>query len=230
MAKKPMSRAGRLSWSLIRWAALMAVIGAALCAIGVVRVDWDQRWAAALVALGGGIALTSCIFLALGLFAVRVGPRGVPIGGEQQLIVRAAAAVVLTDSDAAHVEIEALRVWMQRRYGLELTFDQLLETAHESAGRHDAIIAEVAEAHRAGGGWGRSEDEALIGATGAVIVADLRCSDHEMAYLRRLAAAVQLEPASIEALVAKLKALERELESIIVEALAARTTLDFGAA
>ncbi len=228
MAKQDTTQRARRSWALIGWAGLLLALGAGvagLCvwaAISGASPVGGAAWLWPCAAAGGAVALTAAFFLALGLFVVRLGPRVSPLTNDQRLIVRAAAAMVLADRDATHVEIETLRVWIERTFGHQIAFDEIQRIAHDNANNRDAVVTAVADHHRSMPSWGKDDDEALISACASVLVADLRNRDEEVAYLRRLAEAVELDKARCDALVAKIKALELELEGLVVQALAAR--------
>jgi hypothetical protein len=216
----------RRSAALIVWAMLFLLAGIALAALAI--TVWTQQqptpsWTGLALAAGFATAVAGGFFLALGLFVVKLGPRVSPLTNDQRLIVRAATAMVLADRDAAHVEIEALRVWIERNFGASLAFDELRQMADANAGNRDAVITAVADHHRSHPSWGADDDQALIGACASVIVADLRNRDEEIDYLRRLAEAVEYDSAKRDALINTLKALQLELEGLVVAAIMART-------
>jgi hypothetical protein len=132
----------------------------------------------------------------------------VTLTNDQRLILRAATGMVLADRDATHVEVEALRVWVERNFGQSISFDELRGMAEANAGNRDATVAAVADYHKSHPSWGKDDDWALIGACTSVIVADLRNRD---------------EAAKRDALISKLKALAQELEELVVAEIMART-------
>ncbi len=225
MAGKSPDAGARRSWPLIAWALLFALIGAGLIALGVwawITLPLTPGWAGIALAAGVALAVSGVFFLALGLFVVKLGSKVTPLSNDQKLIVRAATAMVLADRDATHVEIEALRVWIERNFGFTIAFDELRSMAEANAGNRDAVVTAVADHHRSHPSWGKDDDQALLSACASVIVADLRNRDEEIDYLRRLAEAVDYDAAKRDALIGKLKALALELEGLVVAAIVAR--------
>lgn len=216
----------RRSAALIVWAILFLLAGAALAGFAV-YIWTEQRptpaWTGLALAAGVATAVSGLFFLVLGVFVVKLSLQVVTLSNDQRLILRAATGMVLADRDATHVEVEALRVWVERNFGVSISFDELRGMAEANAGNRDATVAAVADYHKSHPSWGKDDDWALIGACTSVIVADLRNRDEEIDYLRRLAEAVDYDAAKRDALIGKLKALAQELEELVVAEIMART-------
>jgi uncharacterized tellurite resistance protein B-like protein len=221
--KKPPGRiadAGgrRVSWTVIGWGVLFVLIGGGAAALAVWAPGGDSGWRTPVVSAGAAVAAAGLFFFLLGAFVIRLGPKLRPFTSAEELVIRAAAGMIKVDGDAVHVEIEALRAWVERVFGREIGWDQLKSLAEQNndEAHREAIATAVGDRHRKAEGWTAEHDMHVIRACATVLIADLRNRQVEKTYLRRLAEAVGLKAEQANALVASIDALELQLEDLVV--------------